>query len=325
VLVTLVIFLFLRSWRATLIPLVTIPLALVGGLALMWALDFSINTLTMLAFVLAIGLVVDDAIVMLENIYRHIEEGMDPMRAAFVGSKQIGFAILAMTFTLAAVFAPIAFTEGKTGKLFTEFALTLAGAVVVSGFVALTLSASMSSRLLRQGESHGALFNFGERVLTYTCSAYKNLLAASLRNRPLVIAVMGIIAVACWVLFNNLNQELAPREDGGTVIVFAIAPEGATLDYMEHQTLAIEEVYATIPELKRYMIIMGRPTVTRMISYAPLYPWAERERSNHDVAAAMMPRLMAIPGIRAFAVTPQSLGGSSGGAQTIQFLIQTSE
>jgi multidrug efflux pump len=325
ILVAVVIFLFLRSWRATLVPLVTIPLALVGALAVMWALDFSINTLTLLAFVLAIGLVVDDAIVMLENIYRHIEMGMEPIQAAFVGSKQIGFAILAMTFTLAAVFAPIAFTEGKTGKLFTEFALTLAGAVIVSGFVALTLSATMASRLLRRGEQHGALFNFGERVLTYTVSTYKGMLTASLRARPIVLAAMVLIGFTCWLLFTTLNQELAPNEDGGTVMVFAIAPEGATLDYMQQQTLAIEEIYASLPELRRYMIIMGRPTVTRMISYAPLKPWDERERSNQEVAASMMPRLMAIPGIRAFAVTPQSLGGSSGGAQTIQFLIQTSE
>ncbi len=325
VLVAVVIFLFLRSWRATLVPLVTIPLALVGALSLMWALDFSINTLTLLAFVLAIGLVVDDAIVMLENIYRHIEMGMEPIQAAFVGSKQIGFAILAMTFTLAAVFAPIAFTEGKTGKLFTEFALTLAGAVIVSGFVALTLSATMASRLLRRGEQHGALFNFGERLLTYTCSTYKGMLTASLRVRPIVLAMMVLIGFTCWVLFTTLNQELAPNEDGGTVMVFAMAPEGATLEYMQQQTLAIDEIYATLPELHRYMIIMGRPTVTRMISYAPLKPWDERERSNHEVAAAIMPRLMAIPGIRAFAVTPQSLGGSSGGAQTIQFIIQSSE
>ncbi len=167
-LVVIVIFLFLRNWRATLVPLVTIPIALVGAVALMWGFGFSINTLTLLAFVLAIGLVVDDAIVMLENIYRYIEQGMEPIQAAFVGSKQIGFAIVAMTFTLAAVFTPIAFTEGKTGKLFTEFALTLAGAVVVSGFVALTLSAMLASRILHHEERHNALFNFGERVLQGT-------------------------------------------------------------------------------------------------------------------------------------------------------------
>jgi len=154
VLVILVIFLFLRSFRATLIPLVTIPVSLIGAFAMMYAFGYSINTLTLLAMVLAIGLVVDDAIVMLENIHRHIENGMQPLQAAFKGSKEIGFAVVAMTLTLAAVFAPIGFSTGRTGKLFTEFALTLAGAVLVSGFVALTLSPMMSSRLLKHQERH---------------------------------------------------------------------------------------------------------------------------------------------------------------------------
>ncbi len=193
-LVVFVIFLFLRNWRATLVPLVTIPIALIGALALMWGFGFSINTLTLLAFVLAIGLVVDDAIVMLENIYRYIEQGMDPIKAAFVGSKQIGFAIVAMTFTLAAVFTPIAFSEGKTGRFFTEFALTLAGAVVVSGFVALTLSATLASRILRHETKHNALFNFGERVLhAHGASCIERRSAVALRQRPIVIAVMLLV------------------------------------------------------------------------------------------------------------------------------------
>src|SRR5690606_17346626 len=220
-LVILVIFLFLRNWRATVVPLVTIPLALVGALAIMWALGFSINTLTLLAFVLAIGLVVDDAIVMLENIYRYIEQGMTPMEAAFTGSKQIGFAIVAMTFTLAAVFTPIAFTEGKTGKLFTEFALTLAGAVIVSGFVALTLSCTLASRLLRHEPRHGALFNFGERLLDGITRAYRRALAASLAVRPVVLAVMVLIGGLSVVLYRSLSAELAPVEDRGTVMAFA--------------------------------------------------------------------------------------------------------
>src|SRR5688572_15927176 len=157
-LVVLVIFLFLRSWRATLIPLVTIPVSLIGAFGLMYAFGFTINTLTLLAFVLAIGLVVDDAIVMLENIHRHVEEGVPPFQAALMGSKEIGFAIVAMTLTLVAVYVSLAFQTGRTGKLFVEFALTLAGAVLVSGFTALTLSPMMSSRLLRHEKSHGAAF-----------------------------------------------------------------------------------------------------------------------------------------------------------------------
>ena len=324
-LVVLVIFLFLRNWRATLVPLVTIPIALIGALALMWAFGFSINTLTLLAFVLAIGLVVDDAIVMLENIYRYIEQGMDPIKAAFVGSKQIGFAIVAMTFTLAAVFTPIAFSPGKTGKLFTEFALTLAGAVIVSGFVALTLSATLASRLLRHEKRHNALFNLGERILIRTTDLYRNALAASLRSRPIVLAVMLLVGSASVLFYLSLPSELAPMEDQGTVMVFATAPEGATLDYLNSYTKKIDEVFQTIPEMQRYMMIMGRPTVSNMISYTSLKPWNERDRSSQEIAASIMPKLMGIPGIRAFAVTPQSLGSSSGGSLAIQFVIETSE
>ena len=323
-LVVLVIFLFLRNWRATVVPLVTIPVALIGALAIMWGLGFSINTLTLLAFVLAIGLVVDDAIVMLENIYRYIEQGFDPIRAAFIGSKQIGFAIVAMTFTLAAVFAPIAFTQGKTGALFTEFALTLAGAVIVSGFVALTLSAALASRLLRHEERHGAFFNFGERLLTGLATTYQRGLRGSLEMRPVVIAVMLLIGAASVVLYARLPAELAPPEDRGFVMGFASAPEGATLEYLDKYTQQIDEIYQSTPEMARYMMIMGRPTVTDMISYTTLTDWGERERSSQEVAQAILMRMQEIPGVRAFAAVPTSLG-SSGGSQEVQFVILTSD
>ncbi|HTK99424.1 MAG TPA: efflux RND transporter permease subunit, partial [Pseudomonadales bacterium] len=276
-------------------------------------------------FVLAIGLVVDDAIVMLENIYRYIEQGMDPIKAAFVGSKQIGFAIVAMTFTLAAVFTPIAFSEGKTGRFFTEFALTLAGAVVVSGFVALTLSATLASRILRHETKHNAMFNFGERVLHRIAELYRATLGLALRQRPIVIALMLLVGSASVLFYRGLPAELAPMEDQGTVMVFAIAPEGATLDYLNSYTKKIDEVFKSIPEMQRYMMIMGRPTVSNMISYTSLSSWHERERTSQQVAASIMPKLMSIPGIRAFAVTPQSLGGSNGGGMAINFVVQTSE
>ena len=176
VLVVLIIFLFLRSFRATLIPLVTIPVSLIGAFALMYVLGFSINTLTLLALVLAIGLVVDDAIVMLENIYRHVEEGMPPVKAALLGSREISFAIVAMTITLAAVYAPIGFMTGLTGRLFTEFAWTLAGAVIVSGFVALTLSPMMCSKLLRHQSHHNLFYRIIERFLNGITAGYRALL-----------------------------------------------------------------------------------------------------------------------------------------------------
>jgi multidrug efflux pump len=181
-LVLAIIFFFLRNIRATLIPLVTIPVSLIGAFGIMFALGFTINTLTLLALVLAIGLVVDDAIVVLENIYRHIENGMPRMQAALQGSKEIGFAVVAMTLTLAAVYAPVAFMTGRTGKLFIEFALTLAGAVLVSGFVALTLSPMMCSTLLKHEEKHGKAFMLIENFLNWLNSGYKRVLTASLNR-----------------------------------------------------------------------------------------------------------------------------------------------
>jgi multidrug efflux pump subunit AcrB len=188
-LVVLIIFLFLRAFRATLVPLVTIPVSLIGAFAIMYMLRFTINTLTLLALVLAIGLVVDDAIVMLENIYRHVEDGEEPVEAALIGSKEIGFAVLAMTLTLAAVYAPIGFMAGTTGKFFTEFAWTLAGAVIVSGFVALTLSPMMCSKLFYRGENHGWLYRVIEAGLRGLTTRYRALLRGALKVRTLVLLI----------------------------------------------------------------------------------------------------------------------------------------
>lgn len=203
VLVALVIFVFLRTVRASIIPLVTIPVSLIGTFALMALFGFSINTLTLLALVLAIGLVVDDAIVVLENIYRHIEEGMKPFDAAIKGAREIGFAVVAMTLTLAAVYAPLAFTPGRTGRLFAEFALALAGAVVVSGFVALTLSPMMSSKLLRHNPHPGWFDRSMERVLVGMTNGYRRVLTASLSLRWLVLGVMVASALGSWWLLQN--------------------------------------------------------------------------------------------------------------------------
>ncbi len=234
VLVMLVIFLFLRSWRAVLIPLVTIPVALIGAFAVMYFLNFTINTLSMLAMVLAIGLVVDDAIVMLENIFRNVEHGMDPMTAAFKGSKEIGFAIIAMTLTLAAVYVPFAFSTGRSGKLFIEFALTLAGAVMVSGFTALTLSPMMSSRLLRHEKKHGRFYELGENAAAPPRRKLQGRAAAG--PGPALVGggrAPRLVLAGVFVLFTQLPNELAPPEDQGLVVGFAVAPEGATIDYTD--------------------------------------------------------------------------------------------
>ncbi|MDD2665003.1 MAG: efflux RND transporter permease subunit [Dechloromonas sp.] len=322
-LVLAIIFFFLRNFRATLIPLVTIPVSLVGAFAIMFMLGFTINTLTLLALVLAIGLVVDDAIVVLENIFRHIEDGMPRRQAAFQGAKEIGFAVVAMTLTLAAVYAPVAFMTGRTGKLFIEFALTLAGAVLVSGFVALTLSPMMCSLLLRHEEKHGRAFLAIERFLVWLNSGYRRVLTASLERRWIVIAGFVAVAASCGLLLKALKSELAPVEDRGIIFGMFVAPEGATLDYTERYARQIEAVYGQIPEMDRYFIVAGNPTVSQGISILGLTDWKERTRRSPDIARELFPKFAAIPGVMAFPITPPSLGQSPR-ERPVNFVIATS-
>ena len=321
-LVVLVIFLFLRSWRATLIPLVTIPVSLVGAFGLMYAFGFTINTLTLLSMVLAIGLVVDDAIVMLENIYRHVEEGMPPYEAALKGSKEIGFAIVAMTLTLAAVYLPVAFSTGRTGKLFVEFALTLAGAVLVSGFVALTLSPMMSSRLLRREKQHGRLYEMGERGLRWLDDHYRSALRAALRWRMAVVALGLALFAAAVTLFIVLPDELAPQEDQGFVIGFGMAPEGSTPEYTDRYARMMEAAFSQHPNVQQYFQIVGFPAVTNTIGFVMLDDWDDRDVGAADVQGQLMGQFMAIPGIMAFPTLPPPLG-QEGFGQPVEFVVQT--
>jgi multidrug efflux pump len=309
-LVALVIFVFLRSIRASIIPLVTIPVALVGAFGLMYAFGFTVNTLTLLALVLAIGLVVDDAIVMLENVFRHVENGVPPLKAALVGSKEIGFAVVAMTLTLAAVYAPIAFMTGRTGKLFIEFALTLAGAVIVSGFTALTLSPMMCSKLLRHQARHGWMYNLVERGLNGLIRGYRLALTASLRVRWLVLAVGAAVAAASVLLFGMLQQELAPVEDRGVVLGVFVGPEGATIDYTDRYGRRIEQIYAGVKDGERYFVVAGNPVVSQGISFLGLTDWDARDRKSMDVQRELGPKLGSLPGVMAFPILPQSLGQS---------------
>jgi len=322
-LVVLVIFLFLREWRAVVIPLVTIPVSLIGAFALMYAFGFSINTLSLLAMVLAIGLVVDDAIVMLENIYRHVENGMKPLEAAFKGSREIAFAIVAMTITLSAVYLPFAFSTGRSGRLFVEFALTLAGAVLVSGFVALTLSPMMCSKLLRHEAKHGRFFEFGERVLAALDRGYQRSLQRVL-DRSFIVAGVGALIVAGMVaLFLTLPEELAPAEDQGTIIGIGSAPEGATIDYTDRYTLQAIEKLAAIPEQDRYFGFVGfGGVVTNAITFVKLRDWRERDRSAQQIAGSLFPQFSSIAGIRAFPITPPPLGVRDFG-QPVRFIVQT--
>ena len=324
VLVALVIFVFLRTLRASIIPLVTIPVSLIGTFALMALFGFSINTLTLLALVLAIGLVVDDAIVVLENIYRHIEEGVPPFQAAIQGAKEIGFAVLAMTLTLAAVYAPLAFTPGRTGRLFAEFALALAGSVVVSGFVALTLSPMMCSKLLKHNANPGWFDRGMERVLTGLTNGYAAVLAASLKVRWLVLLVMVGSAVGTWALLKDIKQELAPLEDRGVILTVINGPDGATMDYTRKYTEAIEKIGQGYTEFDRVFSIVGNPTVAQANVFLRARPWEERSKSTQEIAREITPRIAGLPGVSAFPITPPSLGQGFR-ERPINFVIVTSD
>ena len=324
VLVALVIFVFLRTVRASIIPLVTIPVSLIGTFALMALFGFSINTLTLLALVLAIGLVVDDAIVVLENIHRHIEDGLKPFDAAIKGAREIGFAVVAMTLTLAAVYAPLAFTPGRTGRLFAEFALALAGAVVVSGFVALTLSPMMSAKLLRHQDNPSRFDRRMEGLLTGLTAAYGRALSWALQRRIWVVAVMLASAVGSAFLFKTTKQELAPLEDRGVILINISGPDGATLAYTQRYAQAIENIGQPYAEFDRIFSNIGSPTVAQGNIFFRAVPWDERDRSTQELAREITPRVAGLPGVTAFPITPPSLGQGFR-ERPINFVVVTSD
>lgn len=324
ILVALVIFVFLRTLRASLIPLITIPVSLIGTFAMMALAGFSINTLTLLALVLAIGLVVDDAIVMLENIYRHIEEGLPPFQAAIKGAREVGFAIVAMTLTLVAVYAPLAFSPGRTGRLFTEFALALAGAVVISGIVALTLSPMLSSLLLKHNPRPSWFDSHMENLLQWVTKVYASLLAWSLGRRYLVLAVMVASGLVSWWVLDDIKRELAPLEDRGVVLARVNAPDGATLAYTDRYVRGVEKIAEDYPEFDRIFATVGNPTVSQANVFFRAKPWDERERTTLEMARTMTPRFSGLSGVNATPITPPSLGQGFR-SQPIEFVIITSD
>jgi len=346
VLVALVIFVFLRTFRASIIPIVTIPVSLVGTFALMALAGFTINTLTLLALVLAIGLVVDDAIVMLENIFRHIEEGMDPFSASIKGAREIGFAVITMTATLVAVYAPLAFTPGRTGRLFVEFALALAGAVVVSGFVALTLTPMLCAHLLRHNPKPNWFDRSMERVLTSVSDRYATLLRwvvsagykAPLQNpsrgqrarawafqaRWIVVAVMLASAMAIALVFPTMKQELSPMEDRGVILANVNAPDGSTLDYTDRYAKGLEKLGEPFKEFDRIFANVGNPTVAQASVVYRTVDWDQRTRSTMEMARELQPKFNALAGVTAFPITPPSLGQGFR-ERPLNFVIQTSD
>ena len=310
VLVALVVFVFLRTMRASIIPLITIPVSLIGTFSLIALAGFTINTLTLLALVLAIGLVVDDAIVVLENIFRHIEEGLSPFQASLKGAKEISFAVVAMTLTLAAVFAPLAFTPGRTGRLFGEFALTLAGAVIVSGFVALTLTPMMCSKLLRHTATPSRFDRGMEALFVGLTNGYGRALSWTLAHRWVVVLLMLASGAGSYHLFTTAKSELSPLEDRGVISMPVRAPDGATLEYTARYLDAIDRIAAQYPEFDRRFMTVGQGGggVSSGFSVLRTVDWTERSITTQELAQKLQPQLAALPGVTAFPITPPSLG-----------------
>ncbi len=310
VIVILVIYLFLGSLRVVLIPLVAIPLSLIGVVFLILSLGFSLNLLTLLAMVIAIGLVVDDAIVVVENVHRHIELGATPMEAAIKGAREVALPVIAMTLTLAAVYAPISFIGGLTGALFSEFALTLAGAVVVSGVVALTLSPMMCSRVLKDVEHQGRFATWLDHRFEVLIAAYRRLLDACLSNRGAVLLLAACLLASLPVLFTLAQEELAPEEDTGGVFVAGAAPRYANLAYSDHYLAEVVELWKQIPEFSHSWQVIQPSNNFGGIT---LFPWSERERTQQEAQAELQQKLGEVAGMEMFAFSPPALPGADGG------------
>lgn len=313
ILVVSIIFVFLRNLRATIIPGLAIPTSILAAFAVLYALGFTINNFTLLALILGIGIVVDDAIIVMENAYRHQEElDQDPTEAAMKGTSEIAFAVIATTVALVAVFTPLAFLQGTAGRLFNEFGIALAGAVVVSSFVALTLTPMLSAKILRIPKTHGRLFMLFERTFMSIAELYQRILAVTLRHRVLVV-VGGVVAVVVAVIaFARLEREFIPPEDRGSVIVFLVAPEGSSLEYTEGYQRQVESILARVPEIQSYFSITGWPGgVNNGIIFSRLTDWGERDRRVDEILAEVRPQLFAIPGLFAFASAPAAIGFGS--------------
>jgi len=322
VIVVVVIFLFLASFRSVIIPVVTIPLSLVGACILMLALGFTLNLLTLLAMVLAIGLVVDDAIVVVENIHRHLEEGKSPVEASLVGAREIVGPVISMTITLAAVYAPIGFLGGLTGALFREFAFTLAGSVIISGVVALTLSPMMCSVLLKSGSDHGRFAKAVDNVFGKVTRWYGRMLDRSLDYRPITAIFAAAILFLVGFMYVNTSKELAPEEDQGILFSVTKAPQYANIDYSNYYGTKLDKAFASFPETDLRFIINGTAGPANGIAGMILKPWDERKRSSLTLKPLVQAELSKIEGVNAFAFNLPPLPGGPGGLP-IQMVIST--
>jgi multidrug efflux pump len=317
--VVVVIFLFLGSFRSVLIPVIAIPISLIGAVFIMLIAGFTINLLTLLAIVLSVGLVVDDAIVMVENVERHLHMGKEPFRAAIDAARELVGPIIAMTITLAAVYTPVAIQGGLTGALFREFAFTLAGAVIVSGFVALTLSPMMSSKLLRQGDTEKGFAGIVNHQFEHVRGLYTRLLSGTLRFRPVVLTLWVIVALLMIPFYMFSQKELAPSEDQGIVFSIIQSAANSTLDQTNLFTNEVYNVFHSIPESESiFQITQPTGGFGGMVTK----PWSERKKTAQQLLVEASGKLSKIPGIRVIPLTPPPLPG--GGSFPVDFVIQSS-
>ena len=312
IIVIIVIFLFLGSSRSVVIPVIAIPLSIIGDLFIMYYLNYSINLLTLLAFVLAIGLVVDDAIIVVENVSRHIEEGKKPFDAAIVAAKELGVPIIAMSITLVAVFLPIGFMGGLTGALFTEFAFTLAGAVLISGILALTLSPMMTSKFLKEDMGKKGLPHFLDVTFEKIKNIYLKILHGVLDYKPVVALVIIVVLTAAYFLFVTTKSELAPTEDQGVVFVQGTASPTSTYKNLKHYAKQIGHIYDSFPQMNRYFMALGASGNNTLISGMILKPWSRRKLTQMQLTPMVQEKLNSITGLQLAAFALPSLPGSQG-------------
>lgn len=326
-LVVLVIFVFLRSWRTTLIPVIAIPISLISTFFVMYLAGFSINILTLLGIVLATGLVVDDAIVVLENIYHKVETGMNPIEAGHKGSKEIYFAIISTTVTLASVFLPIIFLQGLTGRLFREFGIVVAGAVLISALVSLTLTPMMSSRMLRKRESHNRIFRLTEKWINDLISGYNRSLTNFMRHRRFSFVIIAVSAAMIIGLGYLLPSELAPLEDKGRLSVFSTAPEGISFELMDKYMLQLLGIVDTLPERKALLSVTSpgfgaSNSVNSGFIRITFSEPSERSRTQQEIADELSMIFRRYNFARTYVVQEQTIGGSRGGGLPVQFVLQ---
>ncbi|NBC28335.1 MAG: MMPL family transporter [Bacteroidetes bacterium] len=326
-LVVLVIFLFLRDARSTLIPVIVIPIALIGTFFVMYVAGFSINVLTMLAIVLAIGLVVDDAIVVLENIYAKMEKGLPTIEAGILGSKEIFFAVVATSLALVSVFLPIMFLGGQTGRLFREFGVVIAGAVIISSFVALTLTPMLATKILSKGAEKNRFYKFTEPFFEWLNSVYKTSLESFMKMRWLAFVIIGIAGGCIALLYSNIPEELAPREDRGQIRMFATAPEGASFEYMDNYVdKMIEVVRDNVPEIVAMNTVTSpgfgaSGSINSAFAFITLTDAETRERSQDEIANQISGLMSNLTGAQTFVSQPQSIGNRRGGLP-VQYVLQ---